>query len=125
MEEGNTLVNAVVGAVVTGILTWFVPFAPLFGGGLAGYAEGGDRSDGLRVGGLSGVIASVPILLIAALIVVGLGVISVGAEGFFPFAIGGIFVVFAFFFAVLYVVGLSALGGWLGNYVKYDTDFEF
>jgi hypothetical protein len=25
-------------------------------------------------------------------------------------------------FGALYTVGLGALGGWIGNYVKYDTE---
>ncbi len=35
---------------------WIVPLAPLLGGGIAGYLEGGERDDGVRVGLLSGVV---------------------------------------------------------------------
>jgi len=74
MSPDDTLANALLGAVVTVVVSPFVPFAPIFGGLLAGYLQGGDREDGLWIGTVSGAIA------------------------------------------------LSALGGWLGNYVRYDTD---
>ena len=40
-------------------------------------------------------------------------------------AVGGIGIlvlIAALVFAVVYTIGLSALGGWLGNYIKQDTD---
>lgn len=121
MAEGDTFVNALLGAVVTVVLT-FLPFSPLLGGLLAGYLQGGDRSDGLRVGAIAGVIALIPLL--------GFVFLLGGLWGFFllggmPARVGAIGIVAVLFILVLvaaYTVGLSALGGYLGNYVRTDTD---
>lgn len=131
MAEGDTLVNALVGAVATVVLSGILPFSPLFGGGVAGYMQGGDRSAGLRVGALSGVVAFVPAAAVGLLVFVFFfsalvgGATSGAPRAFGAFGalsvLGGVFVGFL---SVAYIVGLSALGGWLGNYVKYDTDFD-
>ncbi|MFB6087680.1 MAG: DUF5518 domain-containing protein [Haloarculaceae archaeon] len=128
MGKGDTGLNALVGAVVTIVLAGAVPFAPILGGGIAGYLQGGDRSDGLRVGTISGVIALVPGLLVVAFVVSVLGAIFLGGgmQGMplaFP-ALGSVVFFFVFLFAVVYIVGLSAVGGWLGNYVRHDTDVD-
>ncbi|GGN90410.1 MULTISPECIES: DUF5518 domain-containing protein [Haloarcula] len=121
MAEQDTLLNAVIGAVATAILSGF-PFAPVFGGALAGYLEGGDRDDGLRVGAISGAIGLVFTLVVFAFVgLVFLGFL-LGGMPMHLGAVGVVFLVGAAVFAAVYVVGLSALGGWLGNYVKYDTD---
>ncbi|WP_436932087.1 DUF5518 domain-containing protein [Halosimplex halobium] len=124
MEEGNTFVNALVGAVVSAVASSFIPFAPVLGGALAGYFQGGTRSDGLKVGAISGAIASIPVLGVAVLIFSFLGFVSLGSGEALPFAVGGFVVVIIFVFILVYTVGLSALGGWIGNYVKYDTDID-
>lgn len=125
MDEGNTLVNALVGAVVSTVAGFFLPFAPLFGGALAGYFQGGTRSDGLKVGAISGVIALLPSAAIGFLVFSVFGFIAIGSGEAAGLALGGIIILFLAVFAVLYFVGLSALGGWVGNYVKYDTDIDF
>lgn len=127
MAEGDTLVNALIGAVV-GIVLSFVPFSTVLGGAVAGYLEGGDRSDGLRAGALAGVVMLVPLVLFALFF----GGIFFAAGGMMmpPNAMGfsGAFAIVAFVFflvvGLVYVVGLAALGGWLGNYVKNDTDVD-
>ncbi|WP_436923832.1 DUF5518 domain-containing protein [Halosimplex amylolyticum] len=125
MEEGNTYLNALVGAVVSAVASSFIPFAPVLGGALAGYFEGGTRSDGVKVGAISGAIALIPVVGIMFLILSFIGFVSVGSgEGVLPFAFGGVIVVFVFVALFVYTVGLSALGGWIGNYVKYDTDID-
>ncbi|WP_459195062.1 DUF5518 domain-containing protein [Halosimplex sp. J119] len=125
MDEGDTLVNAFVGAVVTAVASSFLPFAPVLGGALAGYFQGGTRSDGAKVGAISGAIALVPVVAILFLILSFIGFISLGsADAIFPFALGSVIVVFISVVMAVYTVGFSALGGWLGNYIKYDTDIE-
>lgn len=123
MAEGDTFVNAVVGGVAAIVFT-AVPMSPVVGGALAGYLEGGTRRDGLRVGAYSGVIAAIPLALVALGFALFTGVVFVGAG---PRAGGGValflgFVAAAIVASALYTVGLGAVGGWLGNYLKYDTD---
>ena len=121
MAEGDTLANAVIGGIAS-ILLAFVPFSPVLGGIVAGYLQGGDRGAGLRVGAYAGVVAAIPLVLfllfgslLAGVVLAGDALLGVGAVfgfGFFVLiVIGG-----------LYTVALGAVGGWLGNYVKYDTD---
>jgi len=111
-------VNAVIGALVT-IVTSFTGISPIIGGAVAGYLN---RRDGAKVGALSGVIASIPLLVVLFL----LG----GVFAFLPFAGGmgprggmavglaGIFLgLFVFAIALLYSAGLGALGGYLGVYL--------
>lgn len=122
MGEHDTVQNALIGAAV-GFFTSFVPFSTVLGGAVAGYLQGGTSSNGVRVGAIAG-----------------------GVQMLLTFAIGGIFLLFfsalvvgtgdgavfgiTFFFLFLVVIGitaiytvvLSALGGWLGNYLKCETD---
>lgn len=110
-NESKTLVNAFIGAVVTIVLS-FLPFSPLIGGAVAGYLE---ERDGIRVGALSGAIAALPLLGIAFLVIVGFGLFG----AFLDFGIGILVIVFSFFvlsIIVVYTVGLSALGGYVGVY---------
>jgi Ca2+-binding RTX toxin-like protein len=131
MAEGDTGINALIGAVATVLLSGFVPFAPALGGGIAGYLQGGSRNDGIRVGVVSGAIALVPAILLGFLFFGLFTTIFVGGAmggmGGMPLGIpafGGVFFLFAAVFGAVYLVGLSAVGGWLGNYVKYDTDID-
>lgn len=128
MADGETLVNAVIGAVVTTLVGGVVPLGPLFGGAAAGYLQGGDRSDGTRVGLISGLIALVPTLLFGFFVLTLFGLFALGAgsgSGVLGFgALGLVAILFVVGFGAVYVVGLSAAGGWIGNYVRYDTEFD-
>lgn len=128
MAEGDTWVNAFIGAIVTIIGSGFVPFVPILGGGVAAYLEGGQRDQGIRAGLYAGLIALVPFILFAILLsgfigMMGFGFMQTGmpASGFGT-GMTAFAVIFVFVFGMIYVVGLSALGGWLGNYIKYETD---
>lgn len=109
-SESNTLVNGLIGAVVTVLLS-FTVFSPILGGAVAGYLE---KADGVRVGAISGAIAVLPLLLFGVLF---FGVFAVGGM---PVAMGLIFLPILFVFAVIWVVGLSALGGYLGVYLRSE-----
>jgi len=120
MDEGNTVVNALIGGVASIVLS-FVPFSPVLGGAVAGYLEGGDRGDGVRVGLYAGLVAGIPLAVFMFLVVAVFSGFAVGLRS------GGVgvlafVVLFAIVAALGYTVALSALGGWLGNYLKYETD---
>jgi hypothetical protein len=124
MGEGDTLLNALVGAAVTVVLS-FVGVSPLLGGAVAGYLQRGDRMDGARVGAISGVLASIPFLLLLFLALGFLGVVTglpLGPEAFGASLIGLVVVGFALFVALAWSVGLSAVGGYLGVYVAEETE---
>ncbi|ELZ42929.1 hypothetical protein C471_03015 [Halorubrum saccharovorum DSM 1137] len=113
VNTDNSLLNAAIGAVATIGLS-FTGISPVLGGALAAYLEGGETGDGLRVGALSGLIASLPL---AAIVVFALAVFSFGGD--LGVAIGGGLLVLAIVaIAVGYTVALSALGGVLGAYLK-------
>jgi uncharacterized membrane protein (GlpM family) len=125
MGDGDTVLNAVIGALVSTVLSGVLPFAPLVGGGVAGYLQGGSRTEGVRVGAISGLIAVIPVAVVFTLVfsfvttvLVGTGEVAVPALFGFFFAVVALFVVVS-------VVGLSAAGGWVGNYVRYETDVDF
>lgn len=124
MAEGDTWTNAFVGAIATVILSPFIPFAPVAGGALAGYMQGGSTGEGLRIGGISGAIAFIPAVLFGFLVISVMGSILAGIGGIGP-ALGGLgtFLIVVFLIvAAIYVVGLSLLGGWIGSYLRGGSD---
>lgn len=117
-ESSNTMLNALVGAIVTAVTTPLVPFAPVLGGAVAGYldSEGTDRraDSGVKVGAISGAIALVPLLVVVPFLLFFLvfdPVIAISV-----FAIAAIVMVFL----VAYTIGFSALGGLLGVYLREE-----
>lgn len=102
------LINALIGAVVTVLLSFLV-FSPVVGGAVAGYLRG---RDGIKVGAISGLIAVVPLFLLGFLFVSFVGLFAVDAAVIVLF-----FVIFGFVFLLLFSVVLSALGGFLGVYL--------
>lgn len=128
MAEGDTFVNAVIGAVVTAVLSPILPFSPIFGGAIAGYLQGGSRSDGFRIGAISGVVAFIPAILLAGLAMLFVIPVFIGAGPGEALGIGlfsGVIVLVVLGGVAAYIIGLSVAGGWLGNYLKYDTDVDF
>lgn len=119
-ETPNFYLNALVGAAASVVLA-FLPFSTVLGGAVAGYLQGEDTGDGLRVGAVAGVFALIPLMLV--LFVLG------SFFAFVPFVGGpragvgvlGIAVLLVVLvFGTVYVVGLSALGGVLGAYLKRE-----
>ncbi|MFC5277730.1 DUF5518 domain-containing protein [Halorubrum rubrum] len=122
MNADDTLLNAVIGAVATIALS-FTGISPVLGGALAGYLDGGDSGDGLRIGAISGAIASIPVvgfLLLVLLVLPFLGVFGFPLE--VGIAAGGVVVfgVIVVVGGIAYTVALSALGGLLGVYLKEE-----
>ncbi|RLM63246.1 hypothetical protein DVK05_07750 [Halorubrum sp. Atlit-8R] len=115
MDTQNTYVNALVGAVATALLS-FTGISPLLGGAVAGYLEGGDARDGLRVGAISGAIASIPAF---GILIVVLFLIPVAPDP--GVVIGGGLIALALVALVFgYVVTFSAVGGLVGAYAKRE-----
>jgi hypothetical protein len=126
MAEGDTFINALIGAVV-GLVLSPVPFSTVLGGAITGYLQGGDRNDGLRAGALAGVIMLLPFVLV--MFVFGNVVFLLFSGGGMPVpGLAGGFTIFAILIALLfglvYVVAFAALGGYLGNFVKYETEVD-
>lgn len=106
-------VLGVVGATV-GTLLGFVPFSPLLGGGLAGYLDPDESASGLGAGTLAGLFAAVPALALVGLAGVGL-ITAVGGE---LAATATVLLGVLVLFSVAYVVGLSAVGGYVGGKLR-------
>ncbi|WP_436933614.1 DUF5518 domain-containing protein [Halovenus marina] len=121
MAEGDTLLNAAIGAVVTVVLS-FTTVSPVLGGGVAGYLQRGDPGDGLRVGAISGLIATIPFLL---LIVLFGGFLFTGSMFGGGLGIPGGFVLvllFGLILALVWTMTLSALGGYVGAYIATERE---
>lgn len=120
MGQGDTLRNAVLGAVLSIVLA-FLPFSPLLGGIVAGYLQRTTRNDGLRVGAIAGLITIVPLLGLFSLFggLFFLPMMGVNFRALFGL---GFVVVFVFAFFVLFTVALSAVGGYVGVYIATETD---
>jgi hypothetical protein len=107
-----TGINAIIGGVVAIVLS-FVPLSTLLGGAVSGYLEGGTPEDGLKVGAIAGLLMFVPFALLGFFGLALLGVIGAPAA----FSVIGLFVLTV---SAVYTVGLSALGGYLGVYIKQE-----
>lgn len=123
MAEGDTLTNSLIGAVLIVLTTPVIPFAPLAGGIVAGYLQGRDPDAGIKVGAIAGGLSLVPLLALFALLGnLFLFVLTLGGVGV-PTVVGGfgIAILFSVFVGLLfYVVLLSAVGGWIGSYLKRE-----
>lgn len=111
--EPDTVTLSLVGGAVT-VLTSFVPLSPILGGAVAGYLRAGDRMEGARVGAYAGVVVAIPLALLSIFFLGGF-VIAAGELGLGGIAVFlGAALVFSLFVTVAFLVGLSALGGYLG-----------
>ena len=119
MGSGDTWINALIGAAVTIGLS-FAGFSPLIGGGVAGYLQDESPKRGVTVGALSGAIATVPL---AAFVVIGFGLfaaVPVSGRGLAGGAELLLVLLVVVPLALVWFVGLSAAGGYLGGYVRED-----
>lgn len=109
----STILNGAIGAIV-GVVLFFLPFSTVLGGAVAGYLEGGDLRDGAVVGAVAGVVTLLPLLLVLAVVVSVLGF-------FEPLALPvAILATVLAVFALVYVVGLSVIGGLLGVFLRRE-----
>lgn len=114
-DEPNTVVNVLVGAVVTIVGAPLLPFAAIVGGGVAGYLQRGTTSTGAKVGALSGLVAAIPAAIVGYLV---LWVLLLGADPALAFT--RLFAIVAFLVLLAYLVGAGALGGALGTYLREE-----
>ncbi|WP_302080497.1 DUF5518 domain-containing protein [Salinibaculum rarum] len=126
MGDGDTLVNVLIGAAINVFGGPILPFATVIGGAVAGYLHAGSREAGLKVGALAGLVSLVPLLIIGAVlgnVFLGLFLGGFGVPRAFS-GFGVVIIIGIVVSALVYTVVLSAVGGWLGNYVRYDTDID-
>lgn len=112
----DTTTNAIIGAIV-GAVTSFVPLSPVLGGLVAGYLQKGTRMDGARVGGLAGLVTAVPITLLFISLIIGLFGVSTEVGAGFEAGLVAVALAVAAIVATLYLVVLSAIGGYFGVYL--------
>lgn len=120
MGKGDTLLNAGIGAVVTIVLS-FTGISPVLGGAVAGYLQRGTRRAGAKVGGISGAVAFLPFV---GVLVLGFGFFLAGPTmGGFGVP-GGVELLIVVLVVVplllLWNVGLGAVGGYLGTYLREE-----
>jgi hypothetical protein len=112
-NQPDSVTLAIIGAVVT-VVTSFVPLSPILGGIVSGYFRGGDGPAGARVGAYAGLVAAVPFALLALFILGGFAVVAtelgLGTVAVFV----ALTLVFSSLVGLAYLVGLSALGGYIG-----------
>lgn len=100
--------TAVLGAAVT-LVTSFLPLSPVIGGAVAGYFYGGNHRAGATVGGLTGLVAALPLGVSFVFLSVGLFGLSARASLF-----AAVVLLIAANLVALYLVGLGAIGGYVG-----------
>lgn len=121
MAQGDTFINAIIGAVVSVVLSP-LQFSPIIGGAVAGYLEGSESNAGVRVGALSGLLTAIPIILLVGVfggfLLAGLPFLDGPGHLFTaaPLLLVVLFVLLAFAFTI----GLSAIGGYLGAYLRRE-----
>jgi len=123
MGQGDTLLNAGIGALVTVVFS-FTAFSPALGGAVASYLQREDSSAGVRVGALSGALAAIPFLVFVVFI--GGFLFAGPMMGGGPGVPGGFgfLLLFGVLFAFVWSVGLGAVGGYLGVYIARETDIS-
>jgi hypothetical protein len=124
VDATDTLRNAVIGAVVTGLLA-FTVVSPAIGGAVAGYLQREPPARGPRVGAISGAIASIPFLLALTLgVVVFVGTTTTGGIGVPSGVELAIVLLFVVPLGVLWNAGLRAVDGYVGAYVRANSGSE-
>lgn len=114
----STLLNALVGAAVAIVLS-MLPFSTVLGGAVAGYLEGGDYRSGATVGAIAGLVAFVPFVAIAGVFLALFAGLTFPEPAVQVALWVGVFLVLVV--AAIYTVGLAAVGGVVGIYVREEV----
>ncbi|MFC7076304.1 DUF5518 domain-containing protein [Haloarcula halophila] len=117
----ETLADAGTGALVTIVLS-FLPFSSIAGGAVAAHRDGGGYTRGLWVGTLAGVAAMLPLLVLFVPALYIAGLLGFGIPPSAPAYDLFLGLVFGFFLA--YTVGISAVGGVCGVWVRRNRDWN-
>lgn len=112
--EGYFWTSAVLGAVVSGVLS-FVPFSPALGGAVAGYLEQPESGRTVRAGAASGLVAAAPAILVMAFVLVGVSLGLLAIEKFGLAVLVAVVILLAVAFIAAFGAGLGALGGYVGG----------
>lgn len=110
--------HALLGAIATGLLS-FLPVSPVFGGGIAGYVHRRAGS-ATKAGAVSGLLATLPVAVIGTFLAVGLasGLDQGEVQGLGP--VVALAVIVGVIVALVYFVGLGALGGYIAAVIADD-----
>lgn len=104
---------ALVGGIL-GVVLGFVPFSPALGGALAGYLDPNQHASGLGIGTIAGLVGIIPVVVVAGFAGVGLFLGLPSEAVVVVLSVFGIILVFTF----VTVVGLSAIGGYIGRWLR-------
>jgi hypothetical protein len=110
----DTTAIAIAGGVVS-LVTSFVPLSPILGGIVSGYLRGGSERDGVRIGAYAGLMAALPLTVVMLIALGGFAVVAseVGLAASISVFVGAA-ILFSALVGVVYMAGLSALGGYIG-----------
>lgn len=105
--------SAFVGGVVSFVVGWIPVVGPAVGGAVAGYLRGSDTKESAISGLIANVLASIPMMGLAALFMI-LGGIGAASEGESDVALGLFLWAVIFVASFVYFFVLGAVGGALG-----------
>lgn len=107
-DNSNSLMNVLLGAVVTVVTSPLLPYAAIVGGGIAGYLQRGTLREGATVGAMSGAITAVPATIVGWFLI----------SFFLGLAPASLFALVLSVVVGIYLIGTGALGGALGAYLQ-------
>lgn len=116
-EPSGRIIAGIAGGVAAFFLGWIPFLGPMLGGVVAGFLRGNDTLEGVLVGLLGTVLASIPAVLLVVLFLTfgGLGVLM---EGNGEMAVGFVGWILIFFVSFLYFYAFGAIGGAIGAAVS-------
>lgn len=114
-------VDAGMGALVTIGLS-ALPFSPAVGGAVTAFRRDGGYLSGFGVGFVAGFLAMLPLLALFVPALATAGFLGFGVPPSSPAY--DVFLALVFLFFLLYTVGLSALGGVTGVWIRDNTAWD-